>query len=193
MMAREILRLDSRGGCDTEHDPDFDPDAWPTGCTRRSSRATEARSPACTRRWSPTQALLLSMKNNRSRRPIMADIDAIQAVLGAHRSTDAHVTEEQITAAWAVLDDLRAADDAVVSKLATLAERQRRTLEALGTITADLRRERDVLRSFVVVCDCASTPPTMPTCRGEHLPTCPVARYDAALADENDADERQKP
>lgn len=25
-----------------------------------------------------------------------------------------------------------------------------------------------------LVCDCAATPPTMPTCRTEHLPSCPL-------------------
>ena len=25
-------------------------------------------------------------------------------------------------------------------------------------------------------CDCAATPPTMPTCRGHHLPTCAAFR-----------------
>lgn len=29
----------------------------------------------------------------------------------------------------------------------------------------------------VITCDCASVPPTMPTCRSEHLPSCPIAVY----------------
>lgn len=120
----------------------------------------------------------------------MPDLDAIQAVLVSFRSTDAHVSEKQVTAAWAALDELRGADDAVVSKLATLAERQRRTLEALGRITASLRRERNALAALVAVCDCAGTPPTMPTCRSEHLPSCPVAKYLAALGDSHPLDER---
>lgn len=31
------------------------------------------------------------------------------------------------------------------------------------------------------VCNCADTPPTMPTCRGEHLPSCPMFLYSYVL------------
>jgi hypothetical protein len=31
----------------------------------------------------------------------------------------------------------------------------------------------------LVKCNCAAVPPTMPTCRIDHLPTCPVAVYAA--------------
>jgi hypothetical protein len=41
-------------------------------------------------------------------------------------------------------------DDRVASKLATLAERQRRTLESLGQIAADLRAQRDEWRRLAV-------------------------------------------
>jgi hypothetical protein len=42
-------------------------------------------------------------------------------------------------------------------------------------------------------CNCAGTPPTMPTCRGEHLQSCPVAFYDYVLLMERQAEAaRQK-
>lgn len=31
-----------------------------------------------------------------------------------------------------------------------------------------------------IVCNCAHVAPTMPTCRSEHLPDCPIAASDAA-------------
>jgi hypothetical protein len=39
-------------------------------------------------------------------------------------------------------------------------------------------------------CNCADTPPTMPTCRSEHLPSCPMYAYSVVAAVERAARER---
>jgi hypothetical protein len=43
----------------------------------------------------------------------------------------------------------------------------------------------------VTVCTCASTPPTMPTYRAEHLPWCPAYVYAAVLLMERQGIERR--
>lgn len=57
---------------------------------------------------------------------------------------------------------------------------QRRS-DGVEVVTINLAEgliESGVCKTFAVAieCDCACTPPTMPTCRSEHLPTCPVAK-----------------
>lgn len=49
------------------------------------------------------------------------DLDAIQAVLAAHRSEEAHITGDQVTAAWAALDSLRRGDQEHEKRLVEIA------------------------------------------------------------------------
>lgn len=72
-------------------------------------------------------------------------LPAIRAVLGAYRSTEAHITEEQITAAWA---EYELARDELISAMALAdawgrdVEQLREALEVCRDTSDDAERSR---------------------------------------------------
>ena len=49
------------------------------------------------------------------------------------------------------------------------------------------------MNPIAVPCNCANTPPTMPTCRSEHLPTCPAYVHSVVAQIEREAASRPGP
>jgi hypothetical protein len=56
LLAREILRLDARGGRDTEREPGFDDTCWPTGEAVRVALHIVAETERIDRYWAGRRA-----------------------------------------------------------------------------------------------------------------------------------------